>query len=376
MNSKTNIYGLKRYIPADKRERIRKEAGFGCVICGSVFVDYEHIDPEFHEAKEHDPDKMTLLCISCHGRVTRKLISKEYVWRAKSNPKALQDGYVYDPLFVDTSEMDIKIGNSSCKNTDIILTIHGKPLIWFEPPLTKGEPSKLCAIFYDTGGRYISFVNRNQFIAFSSNQDVIGKSTELSIKSNNITCLKANREGGKVLHISRMQGQYKDTHIEISTQGELILTQGSSKITLNRFYIEHGRSAIEIGSPPKSKNYRALYLAIKLANSPTARPITNLKNQQIGYALENEIFNLKFELVGYLINDYVFSITKEYIGKLVGAFIAYIDNCYENGEPIYTSRENIEFRNRNPHIGFDVSHRLFEHLSPVERATTRANIPS
>jgi len=164
-----NKHGLKRYIPSDIRLRIRKDAGFGCVICGCILIDYEHIDPEFHQATEHDPDKMTLLCISCHGRVTRKLISKKAVLMAKENPKALQDGFVHDILFVNTDEMEIKIGSSVSKNTKVILTIYGKPIIWFEPPLIEGEPSKLCAIFYDNNGKVISYVNRNQFIAYTNN---------------------------------------------------------------------------------------------------------------------------------------------------------------------------------------------------------------
>ncbi|HDZ0790542.1 TPA: hypothetical protein RRT77_004528, partial [Klebsiella pneumoniae] len=53
-----NKFGLKRYIPSEIRKRIRIDAGYGCVICGGLFVDYEHIEPEFSKAVEHDPDKM------------------------------------------------------------------------------------------------------------------------------------------------------------------------------------------------------------------------------------------------------------------------------------------------------------------------------
>ncbi len=46
-----NKHGLKRYIEADIRRKIRHDAGYGCVICGNIFVDYEHIEPEFKDAK-------------------------------------------------------------------------------------------------------------------------------------------------------------------------------------------------------------------------------------------------------------------------------------------------------------------------------------
>lgn len=359
MESSTNKYGLKRYIPSEIRTKIRKDAGFGCAICGCVLVDYEHIEPDFYEAKEHAPDRMTLLCIACHGRVTRKLVSKKAVWEAKSKPKALQDGFVHDLLFVNTDEMEIRIGNSISKKTKVILTISGKPIIWFEPPSIEGEPSKLCAIFYDDNGKVISYINRNQFIAYSSNQDVKSESTELSIKSNGIKCLLMDREGGKVLHISKMQGRYLNTSVTVDSGGALIVKQGNSSLTLNKFHVENCGSAIFLGGPPATTKYRKLFLALMLAQRQDTRVIQNIKNELKGWILNDEIFNRKYELVGFVRGDQAFSIVNEYIGTVADTHILYKDNCYESGEPIFTSQENIEFRNIHPDIGYDVSFRLF-----------------
>lgn len=359
MENSKNKHGLKRYVPAEIRARIRKDAGFGCVICGCVLVDYEHIDPEFHQAKEHNPEKMTLLCISCHGRVTRKIISKKAVWEAKKTPKALQDGYVHDLLFVNTENMEIKIGNSSSKNTKTILTIRGKPIIWFEPPAEDGEPSKLCAIFYGEDGNPVSYVNRNQFTAISSSQDVKSESTELFIVSNGVRCLVMDREGGEILHISKMQGKYLDTSVTIDSQDRLIMQQGSSTISMGEFRVENCDSAIEIGSTPAAIKYKKLSLALALARNKDTREIVNLVHKVVGWVLGGEIFNIRYELVGFVHEDKVYSIINEYVGNLVGSYIAYADNCYEDGEPIYISKENMAFRVRNPQIGYDLSFRLF-----------------
>ena len=89
-----NKYGLKRYIrPAIKR-LIRENSGFGCVICGGSDYTYEHIDPEFNDADAHDPNKMTLLCFACHGKVTTKKWSKEKVKQAMAAPFRKAQGYV------------------------------------------------------------------------------------------------------------------------------------------------------------------------------------------------------------------------------------------------------------------------------------------
>ncbi|WP_445398991.1 hypothetical protein [Zobellella sp. An-6] len=359
MEQNINKYGLKRYIPADIRSKIRKNSGFGCVICGCVLVDYEHIEPEFHNAKEHDPDKMTLLCISCHGRVTRKLISKNQVWEARSNPKALQDGAVHDLLFTDTENMEIRIGNSRYKDTKVILTIHGKPILWFEPPVEENELYNLCAIFCDDSGKPISYVNRNQFIAFSSNQDVKSESTILTIHSGGFKCLEMDREGGEVINISRMKGRYLDTQVTVNAKGELLMKQGESKFTLGEIQVNNCGSAISIGSHPAVRKYNRLYLAIYLASQKAARQIKNLKSSAVGWELGGEIFNKKYELVGFLRGNEVFTIANEYIGNLVGSYVSINDNCYETGEPIYISQENVRFKNSNPNIGFDVSFRLF-----------------
>jgi hypothetical protein len=77
-----NKLGLSRAIPEAIRRKIRQDSGFGCVICGLAIASYEHIDPEFHEATEHDPDKMTFLCEGCRSRVTRGVWSKDKVWKA------------------------------------------------------------------------------------------------------------------------------------------------------------------------------------------------------------------------------------------------------------------------------------------------------
>ena len=73
---KKNKYDLNRDIPNLVKRQVRQSCGFGCVICGASIIDYEHVDPIFAEAKEHDPEKITLLCPQHHAKVTRGFLSK------------------------------------------------------------------------------------------------------------------------------------------------------------------------------------------------------------------------------------------------------------------------------------------------------------
>lgn len=357
MRKSVNKYGLKRYVPSDIRAKIREDAGFGCVICGCVFVDYEHIEPEFSNAKVHCPTKMTLLCIDCHGRVTRRLISKKRVWDAKLNPKALQDGFVHDLLFVNTDEMEIEIGNSRSKTTKAILTIHGKPIIWFEPPILENEPSKLCAIFHNEASKASSYINRNQFVALTNNQDVKSESTELEIVSANKKCLKIDREGDAVLKIIKMSSDYLGTSINIDNTGALIVKQGEPNFTLSKFSVENCGSAINFGAIPSYRKYKKLDVAMSISNRATS--ILSVNSAVCGWKLGNQIFNKNYEIVGIVKDSEVYNICDEFIGNYSNGYIVYKDDCYESGEPIYISQENRNMKNVCSINGYDLSFRLF-----------------
>lgn len=359
MGTQINKHGLKRYIPANIRETIRKEAGFGCVICGCLVVDYEHIEPEWSDAHKHDPENMTLLCIECHGRVTRKLISKKRVWEAKKSPKALKNGCVHDILFVNTDNMEIKIGNSSSRNTRTILIIHGKPIVWFEPPILPNEPSKLCAIFYDDEGKPISYINRNQFVAFTSNEDIKSTSTELSIVASGKKCLLFDRQGDEILHIKNLDGFYIDTSVIIENSGNLSVKQGKSNITISRLNVESCGSAMHFGDIPSINKYNKLTIANRLIRSVHSKKMYFYSGQQAGWEMNGEILNLEYMVVGSSKNGKAYNVISEYIGDIINGYIVYPDNCYETSEPIYISSNNRAFRLINTTGCYDVSFRLF-----------------
>jgi len=40
-----NKFGLSRTIPEAIKSQIRRDDGYGCVVCGNALYQYEHIDP-------------------------------------------------------------------------------------------------------------------------------------------------------------------------------------------------------------------------------------------------------------------------------------------------------------------------------------------
>ena len=150
-----NKHGLGRNIPKSIKQKIRQDAGFGCVICGLAICTYEHIEPEFHSAKKHDPSRMTYLCHQCAGKHTRKQLSKETIWAAKSNPKALTVGYSFEKFDIGTSSPTITLGPLRISNCASVITINGKSILSIAAPLAPGRPFLLSAVFTDYGSRVL-----------------------------------------------------------------------------------------------------------------------------------------------------------------------------------------------------------------------------
>ena len=67
----TKKYWLIRTVLADVKRAIRQRCGFSYVVCGLGFYDYEHFDPDFQDATEHNPRGMTLLCSQCNQKRAR-----------------------------------------------------------------------------------------------------------------------------------------------------------------------------------------------------------------------------------------------------------------------------------------------------------------
>ena len=127
-----------RNIPLPIQREVRQRCGFGCVICGFPLYEYEHLE-EWAKVKRHVTEEITLLCDQHHREKTAKLLPKEVVREANSNPFNLKKGVSkqYD-LHFSGKEAEITIrGNIfTCEDhgygTAIIpISVDGTPLVGF-----------------------------------------------------------------------------------------------------------------------------------------------------------------------------------------------------------------------------------------------------
>lgn len=167
-----NIHGLGRNIPTHIREAVRKRCGFGCVLCGLAFYDYEHFDPDFKDAHEHNVDGITLLCMQHNQRRNRKTLSVESVRAANLNPYCLKQGFASETFDLGSDPIQVVFAGCTFTDCDHILLINGISILSVLPPQNKGEPYLLSGIFSDSDGLTTLRIADNVFSVGSENWDV------------------------------------------------------------------------------------------------------------------------------------------------------------------------------------------------------------
>lgn len=172
MAGTVNQYGLSRYISSDIKQIIRQRCGFGCVICGTAFYDYEHFDPEFKHAKEHNPEGMTLLCSQCNQDRARGRLSAYTVAKANKTPKCLRKGF--SNQFFDFWDKPIEVFFAGsrffdCKN---IIVINDYPILSILPPASLGMPMRLSGLLTDGCGKEVIWIKENEFALNSDTWDI------------------------------------------------------------------------------------------------------------------------------------------------------------------------------------------------------------
>lgn len=191
-----NAFGLSREIPADIKRRVRQRDGFGCVVCGLGIVQYEHVDPEFKDARIHDPDCIALLCPQCHSKITTRMWSKARVKLSMRSPKCRQVGYTRE--FFDFSEGHpaLKFGGMLLRNCPTPIEVSGHPLFKIKPPELPGEPFLFSGLFTDSDGRISLEIEDNEWKAYSNAWDI-------EVKGPTITIREAHRVVHLVLSVSQ-----------------------------------------------------------------------------------------------------------------------------------------------------------------------------
>jgi hypothetical protein len=191
-----NFYGLSRDIPAEIKRQVRQRDGFGCVICGLGIIQYEHVDPEFKDARQHDPNAIALLCPHCHAKVTTRMWSKDRVKQAMQSPRCRQVGYARDFFDFVNGHPSLQFGGMLLHNCTTPIEVGGRPLFQVKPPEIQGESFLFSGLFTDSKGAVSLQIKDNEWRANAASWDV-------EIKGPTITVREAHRTVHLVLTVAQ-----------------------------------------------------------------------------------------------------------------------------------------------------------------------------
>lgn len=231
-----NRFGLARTIPESVKLAVRQRDGFGCILCGSALVEYEHFEPDFKDATEHLADGIILLCTSCHGRKTRGHLSRETLNRARQAPKAKEDGFSFSAFDVGDDPPTVILGNIEATNVGTLLGVLGDDILRIAPPEVSGGPFRISARIYDRASRPILEIIENEWRTPASNWDVSVIGQRITIRSNiRDIDLVLRTDPPNLLTVERLRMNHRGVSIDcrplhptriVTPAGAVIETQG------------------------------------------------------------------------------------------------------------------------------------------------------
>lgn len=212
--ARINKFGLTDTIKDGVKREIRQRCGFGCVNCGNAVYQYEHVEPTFAEATEHNPNHIVLLCGGCHDRVTRKILSKETIKLRSQKPYCLNQGFSFGPFDLGLVPPKIKIGTLLCEDVETLIRINGNSIFSIHPPEVDGAPFRINALLADREGKEILKIVDNEWVTTTENWDVEVVGRRITIrKALGDIVLILRTEPPRNLIIERLEMEYLGSKI-------------------------------------------------------------------------------------------------------------------------------------------------------------------
>lgn len=221
-----NKHGLPRDIPDSIKREIRQRSKFGCVICRAGIFDYEHIDPEYSDAKTHNPDNICCICTACHAKVTRSHFSKAYV-RKKYNEVAAADDTEIPPPFDDLDfhdgKAELKIGGISYDpGVTAVVKYHGKEIFSISPS-DGTDAAGINAIFLDDDGEETLKILDNVWhgAVKAWDTEVVGSRIKVRKRKGVFALVLRLEPPGRIV-IEKLDMRVADAHILVSEQSHAV----------------------------------------------------------------------------------------------------------------------------------------------------------
>lgn len=178
------VANVTRYIPKSVARDVRKNTGFGCVICGEAYYHYEHINPEYHEILKlggaHYANGITLLCAHHHDAKTRGRLSKERILEAMKNPYCIQNNNSHGEIEFTKNHPIIQIGKNIFYDAKSIIKIDGESILSIHAPIEEKTPYLLS--FKPYASRTGNRIENNMWYGDSHSWDITTEGRKIVVR--------------------------------------------------------------------------------------------------------------------------------------------------------------------------------------------------
>ncbi|SPU54094.1 HNH endonuclease [Bordetella trematum] len=249
-----------RYIPKEIKREVRRQCGFGCVLCGVPVFHYDHIN-DFSVVREHTVENLALLCPTHHQNKTSGRLPREKVAKARENPYNLSRPRTSpDRWYFSGAEFHFMIGTNAYLfnfedakeggTSRSAIRINGQDV--FRVDMLDGE-ILLSAMFHDKVGRLILLVEQGEVV-------VSTRVFDYDIKGRHLTI--SDLDGGKLLDLHKLDDgievrrgffQYEGTSLVIIPE-EIVMQPMNARLSGTRF--EYCMVGVNVNGPrmPRAAN--------------------------------------------------------------------------------------------------------------------------
>ncbi|HEU4966353.1 MAG TPA: HNH endonuclease signature motif containing protein [Candidatus Saccharimonadales bacterium] len=143
------------------RRILRKEANFGCAICGEPYLTYHHFDPPWKELHHDNPEGMIALCVKHAALADANTFTKEQLRARKRSPankstmlESTFEWFRQNFLFI--------VGGNVTFKCNTILESSRERIIWLEEDEATASRS-ISMNIRDQAGSLILSMDKNQW---------------------------------------------------------------------------------------------------------------------------------------------------------------------------------------------------------------------
>lgn len=161
MGKNINRNGLSRNIPSAVKLEVRRNCNYGCVICGMIPYEYDHLRVSFFECTKHDPSDIVLLCSKHHSEKSKGIISFQDV-QNYIKLGAAKDSKSRFKIETLRSDFYVKFGNSELHRTPSSFTVDDQSIFDVSTTDNALEPIILNGKIFAFDGKIIIEIKDNE----------------------------------------------------------------------------------------------------------------------------------------------------------------------------------------------------------------------